>query len=191
MKLKTFARRGGCRCGAGRTDAGGASRAGRAQRCRSARQTPWPTMRTSCPTRQNSMSMTFQSSCPMPAVRRSASTRWMNCWAARRWRALPTTFFERLGAGLRRPGQRRAAAAGPPTRPTAATTTSCAATGWKASCRSARAGVTAGRVHGTLLGQPGDYDTGTQKTVQALANRLCSIYGVTLNSSYTDTSAPR
>ena len=36
----------------------------------------------------------------------------------------------------------------------------------------------------------GDYDTGTQKTVQALANRLCSIYGVTLNSSYTDTSAP-
>ena len=35
----------------------------------------------------------------------------------------------------------------------------------------------------------GDYDTGTQKTVQALANRLCSIYGVTLNSSYTDTSA--
>ena len=36
----------------------------------------------------------------------------------------------------------------------------------------------------------GDYDTGTQKTVQALANRLCSIYGVTLNSSYTDTGAP-
>ena len=36
----------------------------------------------------------------------------------------------------------------------------------------------------------GDYDTGTQKTVQALANRLCSIYGVTLNSSYTDTSTP-
>ena len=36
----------------------------------------------------------------------------------------------------------------------------------------------------------GDYDTGIQKTVQALANRLCSIYGVTLNSSYTDTSAP-
>ena len=36
----------------------------------------------------------------------------------------------------------------------------------------------------------GDYDTGTQKTVQALANRLCSIYGVTLNNGYTDTSAP-
>ena len=36
----------------------------------------------------------------------------------------------------------------------------------------------------------GDYDTGTQKTVQALANRLCSIYGVTLNNDYTDTSAP-
>ena len=28
----------------------------------------------------------------------------------------------------------------------------------------------------------GDYDTGTQKTVQALADRLCSIYGVTLES---------
>ena len=30
----------------------------------------------------------------------------------------------------------------------------------------------------------GDYDTGTQKTVEALANRLCSIYGVTLDSGY-------
>lgn len=30
----------------------------------------------------------------------------------------------------------------------------------------------------------GDYDTGTQKTVEALANRLCSIYGVTLGSGY-------
>lgn len=28
----------------------------------------------------------------------------------------------------------------------------------------------------------GDYDTGTQKTVRALADRLCSIYGVTLSS---------
>ena len=36
----------------------------------------------------------------------------------------------------------------------------------------------------------GDYDTGTQKTVQALANRLCSIYGVTLNNGNTDTGAP-
>lgn len=36
----------------------------------------------------------------------------------------------------------------------------------------------------------GDYDTGTQKTVEALANRLCSIYGVTLDSGYgADTSA--
>ena len=36
----------------------------------------------------------------------------------------------------------------------------------------------------------GDYDTGTQKTVQALANRLCSIYGVTLDSGNTGNSAP-
>ena len=36
----------------------------------------------------------------------------------------------------------------------------------------------------------GDYDTGTQKTVQALANRLCSIYGVTLDSGNTSNSAP-
>ena len=36
----------------------------------------------------------------------------------------------------------------------------------------------------------GDYDTGTQKTVQALANRLCSIYGVTLDSGSTGNSAP-
>ena len=34
----------------------------------------------------------------------------------------------------------------------------------------------------------GDYDTGTQKTVEALANRLCSIYGVTLSSG--DAAAP-
>ena len=37
----------------------------------------------------------------------------------------------------------------------------------------------------------GDYDTGTQKTVQALANRLCSIYGVTLDSGYTANTAAR
>ena len=38
----------------------------------------------------------------------------------------------------------------------------------------------------------GDYDTGTQKTVQALANRLCSIYGVTLDNGYTaNTVRPR
>ncbi len=37
----------------------------------------------------------------------------------------------------------------------------------------------------------GDYDTGTQKTVQALANRLCSIYGVTLDSGYAANTAAR
>ena len=37
----------------------------------------------------------------------------------------------------------------------------------------------------------GDYDTGTQKTVQALADRLCSIYGVTLDSGYTANTAAR
>ena len=37
----------------------------------------------------------------------------------------------------------------------------------------------------------GDYDTGTQKTVQALANRLCSIYGVTLDSGYAANTTAR
>ena len=37
----------------------------------------------------------------------------------------------------------------------------------------------------------GDYDTGTQKTVQALANRLCSIYGVTLDSGYAANTTTR
>lgn len=37
----------------------------------------------------------------------------------------------------------------------------------------------------------GDYDTGTQKTVQALTDRLCSIYGVTLDSGYTANTAAR
>ena len=37
----------------------------------------------------------------------------------------------------------------------------------------------------------GDYDTGTQKTVEALADRLCSIYGVTLSDGSSSSTSAR